>query len=365
MPAPYRHQWSQLSLNVQGAAGTQQGELAPALRTGTSRAAQPSTDPVAQLHRGASLQCYPKHNSWGNRAPFHQLCQAPLKAQKRHQDILLTLSTSGADLWKVCVEHLLHKPTYFQEAEGENSLPTVRWAPGLSLVNCCWPVLQKRNNRSYTRCTNNLWSVGLAAFRRASWIQEQHSLLNPTHNVPLGGGWECITCSVATHSTNSAIAITSLISQVNTQHSWGHKAHQTSGVLSGEGKEDKLILCLQFRSNSHPRSDVEVRYFGILLTITVQSAVGGTAGKSSVLCGHICRMYLGRKCTWFEQNISGYQVEEWDHVAYASLGIAAPNTTATQTTRPPHFHLEAPWHIELCIFSTTLRFQQPVFSKNS
>lgn len=88
-----------------------------------------------------------------------------------------------------------------------------------------------------------------------------------------------------------------------------------------------------------PWLDAEVGYFYALFTIIMQSTVGRTAVKSSVLCGHVCRIYLGRKRTWFVQNISGYQVEERDHVAYASLDIPTPNATATQTTRPPSdFH---------------------------
>lgn len=58
LPVLYRYQWPQLYrglyqglyLHVQGAAGTQQGELAHALKTGTSRAPQSSMEPNVQLH---------------------------------------------------------------------------------------------------------------------------------------------------------------------------------------------------------------------------------------------------------------------------------------------------------------------------
>lgn len=88
----------------------------------------------------------------------------------------------------------------------------------------------------------SLWAVGLAPFRRASCIPEQHHLLNATYNIPLDWGWECINCRVATYSTNDATAITSLISQMNTQHRWGHKAYQTVSLL-GRARRTNPSIC--------------------------------------------------------------------------------------------------------------------------
>lgn len=195
-------------------------------------------------------------------------------------------------------------------------------------------MLQKCNYKSDSRCTNSLWTVGLAAFRRASRTLEQHDLLNATYNIPLDWGWGCINCRVATYSTNSAITITGLISQVNTQHSWGHKAYQTVSLL-GRARSTNPSIC--------PCSFAQIlishwmhrwgNFIYALFTITVLSAVGGTV-VTSVLCGHVCRMYLGRKCTWLVQNISEYQAEEWDHMGYTSFDIRIPSATAKPQDLP-------------------------------
>lgn len=86
---------------MRGAAAAQQGELACALKTGTSRAPHPSMDPYGTATPTlphCSVTLHPNTTADGRKEPFQHLCQALLKSQKRYQDILLTLSTSGADL---------------------------------------------------------------------------------------------------------------------------------------------------------------------------------------------------------------------------------------------------------------------------
>lgn len=84
-----------------GAAVTHQGEPAPALQTGSSRAAHPSMEPQGTATPAiphCAVTLHPNTTAEARKAPFHHLRQVLLKSQKMYQDILLALSASGADL---------------------------------------------------------------------------------------------------------------------------------------------------------------------------------------------------------------------------------------------------------------------------
>lgn len=68
--------------------------------------------------------------------------------------------------------------------------------------------------------------------------------------------------------------------------------------------------------------------------------------------GTLCGIFFCRRCTWFLQNISGYQVEEQDCGDYTSSHIPFCLPTPWEH-KPQDFHListlpsQAPSHIEL------------------
>lgn len=211
----------------------------------------------------------PEHNSWGKKssiaAAMPSTTHVSEKASRHLTDFIYIWSRPlDKSVWNTCFisPHISKKQ---EKVRTHCSHSGRHQASVLSTAvdQCC-----KNVTTGLIPGAHSLWTVGLAAFRRASGNQEQHDLLNATHNIPPDWGWECINCRVATYSTTSAIAITSSISQVNTQHSWGHTASQTVSLL-GRVRRTKLSVCPRnFAQILISRLDADVGYFYALFTIT-------------------------------------------------------------------------------------------------